>query len=31
VLRDGCIVCDTLDFAQALKSLHAEREDESLP
>jgi putative ABC transport system ATP-binding protein len=30
VLRDGSIVCDTLDFAQALKSLHAEREDEPL-
>jgi putative ABC transport system ATP-binding protein len=30
VLRDGQIVCDTLNFAQALKSLHAEREDEPL-
>lgn len=30
VLRDGEIVCDTLDFSQALKSLHAEREDEPL-
>jgi ABC-type lipoprotein export system ATPase subunit len=30
VLRDGRIVCDTLDFAQALKSLHPEREDEPL-
>jgi hypothetical protein len=30
VLRDGRIVCDTLDFTQALNSLHAEREDESL-
>jgi ABC-type lipoprotein export system ATPase subunit len=30
VLRDGEIVCDTLDFAQAIKSLHAGREDEPL-
>ena len=27
VLRDGAIVCDTLDFAQALNSLHAVREE----
>jgi ABC-type lipoprotein export system ATPase subunit len=31
VLRDGRIVCDTLNFAQALQALHPERETESFP
>jgi putative ABC transport system ATP-binding protein len=31
VLRDGQIVCDTVNFSQALQSLHPEPENESLP
>jgi len=30
VLRDGAIVCDTVDFNQAIQALNSEREDEPL-